>query len=427
MKKVALFGFGLSVLVLFMIFIWIQFPHVNHPQVVAAAQKEALKRHQARQETAQDPSQNGFLNPRFRDYWQGHNSKPTLAEKRIAAWAVFSTATGATRLDHRELSQDQIYLKTRGEFEELLPDMLAEFHKSVFVAPAKKLTIEGTYLDYLNMRSVAQALVGLAESYISEGRPREALRPALECLQLGALLSRQGTAINNFIGVSLQQLGANAFGGLFSPKTQLSAEQWRSTGRAILACVVPAKNLEEAVEDSLLMIANTFGHIRGNRSARRAFTGGGVAYEIPGMIAREERITLNLVTDVLLQLQQGQTVPPSTPSKPGDWIRGKEGLLTSGLLGDHHRMQELALGNRQHLLGLGVSCLLLAQRLESGEFPNDLASLEVEGCSWDPETAQLAVPLAGASSHPERFQLNLYTDSPWLSLGKDQLVFHLAK
>lgn len=433
MKKAALATLGALVVLLSMLSVWLAFPTVRHPMVVQKALQAAQKRHEHRQSLASDPATNGYLSPEFLSYWDG-SGHTSVVQQIVDSWTSYCSARSAQRLPHKEMLLESEYQASRKRFEALLPTLEREFEKPVFVIPTQAPTFASPTLGYLTMRNLGVGMAGLAESYLAAGDPQQALRPLLQCISLGHHLSAQGTALNGLTGLSIQRIGGAAFAGLVSPDTNLSAPEWQQAGQSILEALTSSSRVTEATEDALFRTQNSFEEFRASPQARLSFTGRGWLYSIPGLMDREERIAQNRMSEALLALTKGTPLPPSPGSHLptlADRLRGTDGFL-SQLDWNYQEFELASRGCRAQLLGLGLSALLLSHKVEHQRFPERLedlpTSIPAESFSWNPQSKELVVFLdpSGVAAAKVAYPLDLYTDSPWVSVQQDGFHYRLA-
>lgn len=422
MRKFALAILGLIVLLISLAGIWLQFPQLSHPELVKEVNELALQRFKQRQEKARDPEFNGYLHPRFVEFWGSHQTakKGGKTEKSVYRWKDFSSAAYGELQPHRTQleEQDPEYLEARTDFEQLLPELYDALKKPVLLAPEERfdmLAFEN--INIIAVRGLAHALAGLGESYVAAGEPERAIRPFLGCLQLGKHLEEQGSMVACMGAIIAYRAGLDATVGLLQPSAPLSTADW-TTLKTTTQRTLPKKDLiARILEDEIARALRTFEIIGKSKTARVNFTGGGLLFELPGMLEREERIYLNQTAQLLLALREKRRPPSTSPAHSlGAWLQGTAGVLSDGLSLTYDRPILLVTYTRRELEALTVCAALLSYRSDKGEFPDTLGLLDLgsicDDLEWDKQSAVLFLPLQ--ETLPKKLK-NIYTNSPWIA------------
>lgn len=431
MKKLLLALLGLVIFAISLLAIWTQFPQLAHPQVTRAAITAALERETARQSKAGDPALNGYLAPEFLPFWGApFDLGPSPTEAIVQAWKPYSTLSQGEVVDHQTRLSEADYLKARTDFENLLPALERALEKEAFVVRGRSLDLlSDSNLHLSHMRGLVQALSGLAESYKAEQRVSDAVAPLLLGLRLSHAIEQEPSLVNAMIAVALNRIVVDSVLGIIGPKDQLTPEQWKELSSALLENLGPENQLETGLEDELALADATFQKINHNASLRGNFIRGGALYSFPGMLAREERIYFNIMSQTLMDVRQGQRNTPIPRFTLGSWLQGRSGPLADNLLGiNAERLDSLFKQKNSLLLGLGVSTALLGERARLGQFPSDLSFMKVptEGLEWDPATAQLKVLVGSqALKNETSFDHPFGTEKSWMKIEGEHFIFQL--
>jgi hypothetical protein len=278
-------------------FAWLQFPAARNTGLVSEAYAVTNERIAALNAHADDPEKNGFLNPTFVPYW-GRDGQEYQAgsptEKAIKAWNDhYSTPGTGEKIDHLALQEgsDQEYSAALSGMEALAPELRRAMNKPLFFPPNSKLTADATVPNFIAARACAQAMVGLAEAEVAQGKSEQAARDLVSVIHYGGLFNAQGTLIGDMIGVAIQAIGADGFFGLININNDFTADTWKRLTQTILESTPPKDTVLRAMQGEMLFCHNTIEQLAENPAAVGEAGGPMGLAALPGFLEREERFT----------------------------------------------------------------------------------------------------------------------------------------
>lgn len=368
--------------------VWLQFPTARNPELVSEAYAVTNERIADLNMQAEDPEKNGFLNPTFVPYWgrkdqEYQESSPT--EKAVKAWNDhYSTPGKGEKIDHRSLqdAKDKDYLEALSGMEALAPELRTAINKPVFFPPKFELTADAMIPNLIAARACAQAMVGLAEAQVAQGKNEQAARDLVSVIHYGGLFNAQGTLIGDMIGVAIQAIGADGFFGLIDINFDFPANTWKSMTQTILKSTPPKDTVLRAMQGEMLFCHNTIEQISENPGAVGELGGLPGLATLPGFLEREERIYNNTMTDLILAVKADRRVSfgsDLTEPTTTDYITGRTGLIAQILIANYERADKQCRINRNRLTALATATGIAAYRAQEGRLPESLAQLSESG------------------------------------------------
>lgn len=386
MKKLGAALVGIIVVTIIGYGLWVQTPKVSHPEQVALIVSSAQARWDEKQSQANDPAQNGYLEPTFLPYWkytevEDKNLLPVF--KTVQDWAFYSSFHGSRPIDHKTLRNDPEYRKALSAFEKLEPTILDAFSKQSFLLPDSKgpnLTKPGP--SYVRLVELSQAALGLAEARIIQGRPESAARLIGSVARLGGSLSNQTFLLQESSGTSISQLACDAYVGLLSPN-DLDREEWREISLDFDSAVSPKDQVALTMESEL----NSVLRLLSSESALSEtveISAVSLVLKAPGFVSRESRIISNMMVDIIAMLKKTPTATyPETLAHPvlTDFIVGRTGLACTFLIGNYPKLGFATEQQRKRVASLALVSGIRAFLAQEKRLPKSLDELEAAGIS----------------------------------------------
>ena len=368
--------------------VWLQFPAARNQEIVSEAYAVTNERLAELNLRAEDPEINGFLNPTFSPYWgrkdqEYQQSSPT--ETTVKAWNDnYSTPGTGLKIDHPALQaeSDPKYLEALSGMEALAPELRAAMNKPVFFPPKFKLTADAMVPNLIAARACAQAMVGLAEAQVAQGKKEQAARDLVSVIHYGGLFNAQGTLISDMIGVAIQAIGADGFFGLIDINNDFPADSWKSLTQTILESIPPKDTILRAMQGEMLFCHNTLVQISENPGSLVELDGMSGLTAIPGFLGREERIYNNTMTDLVLAVKKdGRVSFGSDLTEPTttDYLTGRSGIIARIMIANYERADKQCRINRNRIMATATATGIAAYRAQEGQLPESLAQLSEAG------------------------------------------------
>ncbi len=425
--------------------VWVQFPATRNPEIISEAYAVTNERMAELNLQAEDPEKNGFLSPTFVSYW-GRKDKEYLesspGKKAIDDWNLYYSTPGlGEKVDHQALQadSDEKYTAALSGMEQVVPELRIAMNRPVFFPPKFELTAESTIPNLIAARACAQAMIGLAEAQVVQGKKEQAAQDLVTVIHFGSLFNDQGTLIMDMIGVAIQAIGADGFFGLIDVNNDFSADTWKSLTQKIIGSTPPKDTLLRAMQGEMLYCHNTIAQVAENPGSLDEVGGVNGLAALPGFLGREERIYNNTMTDLILAVKaDGRVSFGSDVTNPEtmDYIKGRTGVVAQILLANYERADKQCRINRNRLMATATATGIAAYRAQEGRLPDSLAQLSEAGIpvvddgealgamEYDVkgDTATLKVRIQEAGSD---IPLSYATEweHPWMSGDDEFIVF----
>lgn len=438
MKNFGLGWFGLAFIFISIYAIWVQHPRVHQPEIIEQAMAATEKRFQAYQAHANNPAENGYIDPNFLPTWGRRSElvKGCKAEKVMKAWSQrYSSAHEGERVDHQALlaSPDPEAVKAHDDFLELLPQLLAALNKPYFVASVTELNLESELPNFIGVRAAAQALSGYLEFRAAEER-YEDFGPVLSALfNVCENLEGQAILIGDMIASAVRSIAYDAVRGSVNPETPMTAEQWAEISNVFLSRLPRKELYYECMQTDLYLFSKSMDDLAQGKSS--ASSG---SVPVPGFMARERRIYLNIIAKILEAARDDQPYPfvggNGLELNFNNFFTGRVGILSSIAIPATSRAGDNLKENRRKMLGMGLATGLIAYKKKKGSYPEKLeqiAEVGIELGDWDrgipqytvsPEGARLVIPIppqqVSASSKS-------WAETGWAVRKDQELVYEL--
>ncbi len=384
MKKL-LIAFALVVCALVLLYSWwVRNPAPAYPQQVQAASVAAQERFSDMAARAEDPEQNGFLEPALLRYWgtSEQAGDPGDLPRIIEDWVdQYSDLTVPQHLAYLEAS-DQAYLSRRKAFSELVPRIASAFEKPLFMAPvaSQGLDMDTPIVDMLALRNVHRGLLAYANSLVAEGQLREATSYLLAALRVGEALQGYHTMMHDLVGVALQVAATRQLWGLTLNDRAWQELDWEALGPFVQEAIPPRDLLYLSMGTEMVMFRNTWTDmVSGEGGVPASDDSEAVLLKMPGLLARELRIYENYMGSVLVDLEaggDGSTVSPLGDFRWGDFWSGRRGLLTEVMVPSLGRAYHQIVLIRTQMWGLRGAAALLDYRQKHQRWPANLEQVE---------------------------------------------------
>lgn len=443
MKKLALISLGILILVVAAYSVWIQFPRIEDPAEVTAIQNRVLARHQLAQSVADDPDQNGYLDPVFLPYWgrEGKEYKDgSEVEKFIENWnAKYSSSSTGSEVDHEMLlaTPDEAYIEALSQIESYYPKLSEDFAKPYFEMPSTEIDFEAEGPNLIAVRAIGQALVGYAEALVAQDKSEQAVKVLIDVSTFGYRVRQDESLISNMIGISIQAI---SFSGLLSidpSRVEFTLEKWTEMASDTKQVLFPQDAMARALETDLVSFQNTMKRYAGKGGS--PFHEGG--FRVPGWEAREQRIYTNTLVEVIKSARVGNFAMPSFLSNPTsmDWMSGRTGLMATLVIPNFARGGDQIEFVRNKIAALNTVYSVMAYRAKTGRFPDSLEQVEDSGIAMVDEPSlrrrmTYSRKTNGVDIRVEMYDANsmIAVGNPleneaqdWVTVDGRALIFHL--
>lgn len=368
--------------------IWVQYPRLQHRAVAQAAFKSTESRFKELSLKANDPEQNGYVNPALLPYWSrsGIDHKVgSQAESAIRNWINFSSIDKDELVHHGTLweTQEPEYLRCLQEMEDRFSELKKAVQKPNFFPLNVGLEIDSPFVDFISARQCCVALSALGEAYTAQGKFAEAADCLLVSIEFGKVLGKDGPLIALLIGVGCQKIGVDTLAVLITPWCDLSGSQWADLSRRTLKATYAPDQFRTSLEWEFTAGRNSISKwVKGNAPNPPT----SIYARFPGIRAREKRIYLNTMAGFIVELKKHGTIgnaPQFTTPTFYDMISGKVALL-EGMSMRVPDQDKIVLDQiRIQTQALGLSYGLLSYRAQKGHYPATLSKLDEIGIDID--------------------------------------------
>ena len=378
-------------LLLAVYFYWLKSPRLTHPTVTADLIESIEGWLSERRQATELRDVNGYLNPVFLPLWgRGRDRLVGCETERIVRdWAQYGAFHENKQHDHLRLQSCEDYLERRRGFRELLDPLTEALDMPRFLMPERSLmesSMEVTSVVFLQ-----GGLVASAESYLTQGRVKEAFSALVLGLRLAKILGEQPDMTVGMVSARNLRVGLIAFGGLIEPSYS-DSEDWRDLSQLCLS----ARNSEDQVIFYLQLAMWQLGQSMSANDADEPYSYLKSAIgRLVGFPGNFLRANLNECTHLILELQKYGRILP------------QEGSASASVLGQRQTYQRFlsSLADIYALLqGLGAASALLADYHRSGKFIVDLSELDEprisNGMTWSHEPGVLTISRSLLKSTP---------------------------
>ena len=366
---------------------WFFCPLVENKSLVETSMERAQKRFSTAQETARDPEQNGYLNPRFLPFWGRKSTEANRndpIQRTFDGWVEFSTPGAGEPIDHKALqsSEDPKYLEALSAFEEIEPELTEALSKPSFLTPEQKLSYNNEVLNYIAFRKAAQCLVGYAEAKVAQGDHREAARTLVTTVEAGRKVMGRSALIQDMIGVAVQAIGSSAIFTELDLKQPWGAKLGEELTARLVAAVPPREQLEWSLEAELFLGTSAIEDIQDDKVTEPKSGEG-----LPGFLSREKRIYQNVMVQCLVNLKNNSRPIVPLAVRQSDWVdyvAGRTGLYIQILVPNFVRAEEQMDFNRAKVMGIATIFGVKTFREKHNRLPKNLEELP----KWDIPTVE---------------------------------------
>lgn len=438
-------GFVLSLLAIVVVCsllygIFIALPRPHDEEVIRQAVVAGEKAFAASQVDATDPAKNGWLNPTFLPYWgrKDKEQKPDAPIRKVMTdWVEFSAPGAAAPVDHSKLlaDKDPKYMAAASEFEKVAPELLKAMQAPRFVAPESRLSFSTMVMNYIAVRSSSLAVAGLSQRLLAQKKPAQAAEALLAPIIMSAHMRSQAAVISDAVAVAVGAIAIEAFECQISPRTALPAALWKKAAETFTAAIPSKDQLLVATQIEVAAAQNTFKEASEGKSTVPELD---ALRRLPGMLAREQRIYNNIMSDLLQDLQQNR--PPAVEGleelEATDYLMGRVGPATVDLVPGLQTFPQRLEENRRQLIGLATVSGVAAYLAEKKALPKDHEQVRAVAKIPDPATftdvglvyklqgeqATVTIPQMENLTITVKDELN-YGPHPWFKLDEKALTW----
>lgn len=350
---------------------WVALPSVHSAEKVSELLARQQRNFEEDQKLARDPQQNAFIDPQWSPFW-GRKSVEAKPHSKVEDAATALRDFGFLGSDDRaeiavfRRQRNPALARAETDFREVLPALDQALHRSAFILPSAEAPhFETQALNYLALRSIAQALSAYSEVKLADGNESAALDATLQILALAKLVVGQKAhpLITVMIAAAIQTTGQETLGYLLQSSSHWNEGQLRKTLAALQSSPVSARLGLEALEHEFWVAQNTFAKGLDSRAP--------AMMRLPGVWGREWRLYQNDYTRCLEAARSGRPVPNSVYTD-ANWYLGRQGWLSSMTMPNFERALSLleVSHQRQDFLHLYTELLLYKRQ---GRLPKELS------------------------------------------------------
>ena len=243
MKKIIAIVVVIVALLMGAFFYWIHQPALVGEEQVTQSVNDANKRFAQTQREAKSAELNGFLSEEFLPVWSGQEGE---VKQTLTTWSAYSNALRGNEVNHSALLDDANYRAARDGYEAVLPSLLTELDKRLFVVPRESLS-SSQAPDANGLRTLSHSVYAYVESKVAEGKPEEAVRPLAALFSLGGKMQGRETLGNDLAGIAIQRIAFQAV-ALIPSDSKLAAQDWLSLATAVNQGIPPKDQMARAFE-----------------------------------------------------------------------------------------------------------------------------------------------------------------------------------
>ena len=363
-------------------YIWTRWPTVREPEEVKCRLAEARRRWTDTQGQALDQNLNGYLSEEFQTFWDRDlrdRDNPSEVERTITRWAKLSEIASDAELVLGEATSEISNALVR--FEALAPALAERMTKPLFVVPASELTLATPVFSIIAQKTCMQAMLGLSRVLMARRRPSESVEALLSLIGFANAQLDRGSVISELLAGNALCRAIEGVCQVLTPSTLLPAQDWRRLSLSLSQAVPPDDWLERCLEIEMAAGCGSFALAR---DGRYLLDPNVRLHLIPGMVAREERIYLNIMTGLLAKLRLGHTLPDDILPKRVAWVLGHTGW--TGPLGflPGERLRQGFWMQRHSLIGMATATAVKAFQAEFGKLPVSLDQVSDAGIVLPP-------------------------------------------
>ncbi len=348
-------------------YMWARWPTIREPEEVKWRLAEARRRWTDTQGQALDQNLNGYLSEVFQTFWDRDlrdRDSPSEVERTITRWAELSESASDDELVLGEAASE--ISNALASFEALAPALAERMKKTLFVVPASQLTLTTPIFSILAQKTCMQAMLGLSRVLMARGRPSESVEALLSLIGFANAQLDRGSLISELIAGNALCRAIEGVCQVLTPSTLLPAKDWRRLSLSLSQAVPPDDWLERCLEIEMAAGCGSFALAR---DGRYLLDPNVRLHLIPGMVAREERIYLNIMTGLLAKLRLGHMPSDDILPRRVAWVLGHTGW--SGPLGflPGERLRQGFWMHRHSLIAMATATALNAFQAEFGNLP----------------------------------------------------------
>jgi hypothetical protein len=349
------------------------------------------------------------------------------------------------RIDHKTLQEqnDKGYSAALEAMEKVAPELRVAMNKPLFAPPKSDHNAATVIPNFIAARACAQAMVGLAESEVAQGRVEQAAVDLVSVVNFGSGFNGQGTLITDMVGIAIQDIGIDGFNGLIDINTDLAAESWKSLASSLLKTVPPKDTLLGSLQGEMLYAHNSIALAHDDPELVDEAIRLSPLAHLPGFYDREERIYNNVMSDLILQYQNKGTLElPKEFVEPSalDQFTGRSGTFAVLMVSDAGRAGRRILLSRKLQIATATAVGIAAYRAQEGKLPDGLAQLSETGIpvtdeteildsmeySVEGKTATLRVRVQEQTAEPIQ-KTSDYGEHPWLNQDGHSLTYTFGR
>lgn len=274
------------------------------------------------------------------------------------------------------------------QFQMLAPALVERMTKPIFVVPASDLTLTTPTLSILAQKHCMQAMLGLSRALVAQGRLAEGVDALLPLIGFARAQVDRGNLISEMIACGALRRAIEGVCQVVTPGTLLPAEDWRRLSLWLCEAAPPEDWMERCLEMEMAAGCGSFALARdGSYLLDSKFR----LHRIPGMIAREERIYLNIMTRLLARLRLGHAAVDELLPRSAAWVSGRVGWSGPLSFLPGERLRQSFWLHQRCLIGMATATSVVAFQAELGRLPVSLDEVRSAGVALPPlGSAQLS-------------------------------------
>ncbi len=373
--------------------VWVLLPRRLHGALVDQSVEASDARFLEDQRNARDPELNGYLSPTFLPVWGVAGTRDSEAEvcKALNQWTDRLDEGVGKPLFHVAMRKlgDAKYDKAHAAFSELVPALRKQAAKPLFVpvyGDAVGYSAALSSPNSMGIRQLARGLAGYASSLIGVGRYPQAMDAYLGALDLASHQSDAATFERALVGMTIWEEATTELAIHLSPETPMPATEWKRLASGLSRRVPSLDQLEIVLQNQIAFDKHsldlpTFNPLTHSLSDDDVWLVRALRWT--GLIAREERISSNIMGTVLKRLERGESFEtlPTDVRQPSDsgYFLGKVSWTVTAVSPSYEHYTAALHLLRAKVAGLAtVACLMEYERAHKS-FPDTLAQMRESG------------------------------------------------
>ncbi|MBI2263626.1 MAG: hypothetical protein HYU64_00410 [Armatimonadetes bacterium] len=376
MLKRLLVAFALFIVMVFGgIEIWLASYRVTDPAKAEQIYNDTVVKVRARDALAQDTGKNGFGD--FQKLLQirpDEDGRPCY--KALSDWSYPATGKKDSDILVAYGTSSRKIREAVKVFESVLPTVIAVLAKTNFLWPSElDQGPNRTPRPFLEMRALAQNLVGYSEYCEVTGKHPQALNNYLWTLEFGSKVGQNGGLMPSMIGIGINAIGLEGAIGFLGRSPELTREDYRSALARLEALPLTPQTFLDRMDEEYVLNLITVDILGKNRNGKTDESSvGDLLLKLPGLLARERKVLQNIY---LAQRPSIEKLHP--PFQDGtdvqNLVKRSRSMLAAILVPNSDRAVIQFDYALTRIGGFKLLCGIELYNLEQGSYPDTLEQL----------------------------------------------------